>query len=286
MYQDHSEFLSQFCAPNVRTSHSYISVNPNISLRLFTFQSAQKSENPPLLFVAGWVSMIEAWQEVLIEITRDFNVYYLETREKISSRVNGKVSYSVEAIGDDLIAAVKQFQFVENNYLMFGSSLGATAILDCYRKLSATPRALILVGPNAEFRIPKTWYYIVKFFHPPLYELIKPSVKWYLRTFRLDLKSDAEQYEKYSRAIDAGDPWKLKKAVLALSSYEIWPRLSEITKPVLIIGASKDKLHEPENLKKMVNQLPQSDYIDLETNKKTHSAEMVIHLRKFVTQLQ
>ena len=78
----------------------------------------------------------------------------------------------------------------------------------------------------------------------------------------------------------------MKKAVLALAKYTIWEKLGAITCPVLIVGASKDKLHEPENLKKMTSLLPNAKYIDLETNRRTHSKEVVGALKKFIHEIK
>ncbi len=255
-------------------------VAPGISLRLITFKHPEP-HRMNILFIAGWVSLIEGWREVLLEMTKDFTVYYLETREKISSHIEGKVPFTVDAMGNDLVRAINLLDLSDQSYIFFGSSLGATTILDCSRFVCRKPVCLVLISPNAVFRVPLIWRMIVKSFYPPLYALIKPSVKWYLRTFRLDLDSDYEQYEKYCRALDAGDPAKLKPAVLALAKYEIWDILEEVPYPTLVIGASKDKLHEPENLKRIVKMLPNAGYIDLETNKKTHSREMVGEMRRF-----
>jgi pimeloyl-ACP methyl ester carboxylesterase len=126
----------------------------------------------------------------------------------------------------------------------------------------------------------------VKLFYPPLYALVKPPAKWYLKTFRLNVEADMEQYVKYCSAIDAADPWKLKKAVLAVAKYSIWNRLELISCPVLLVDASKDRLHEPENLRKMESMIPQVTRIDLGTNRGTHSEKVVEEFRRFVCTLQ
>lgn len=258
---------------------------PNVSLRVITFTPPVQNKQPAVVFVAGWVSLIKGWKEVLREMTKDFKIYYIETREKISSKVKGKVAYSVEASGKDIVYLIDYYRLKSQEYLLFGSSLGATTIIDCYRFLSHKPRCLILIGPNAVFRVPKGWLAFIKVFYPPLYFSFRPVVKWYLKTFRLDVQSDYEQYEKYCDALDAGDPWKLKKAVLTLCKYEIWDLLPDIKVPTLIVGASKDKLHEPENLKRIVSLLPSVSYIDLETNKRTHSIEVVGEMRQYLDKL-
>ena len=116
--------------------------------------------------------------------------------------------------------------------------------------------------------------------------MLKPFIKWYLKTFRLDIKSDYAQYAKYCRALDAADPWKLKKAALAFSRYEVWNLLESIEYPSLIVGASKDSRHEPENLKRMVAMMPHATYLDMETNKNTHSKTLVEEMRKYLQRLK
>lgn len=278
--------FTEYCAAGARVQDDMIPVSAQVALRVIRFTPAQPTDHPPVVFVAGWISLMAGWKTVLQELTRDFTVYYLETREKISSQVQGKVGYSVSAIGNDIVALVEHFRLESKRYLLLGSSLGATAILDCCQSLKTPPLALVLIAPNAEFRVPRTWKVIVTLFPPRLYLLIKPAVKWYLRTFRLDLKTDLAQYRKYSTSLDAADPWKLKKAVLALARYQVWDVLPAIATPTLIVGASKDVLHEPENLHKMVAALKNASYIDMETNTGTHSVGMVARLREYVKNIQ
>jgi pimeloyl-ACP methyl ester carboxylesterase len=277
--------LTEFCAPGTKVQESYLQVDPQVELRLITFTPKTKSQQPPVLFIPGWVSLIKGWQIVLREMTRDFIVYYLETREKVSSVVSGKVDYSVATIGNDILRAIELLSLPPKGYLLFGSSLGATAILECCQQASREPLCLVLVGPNALFQIPLWAQGVIFLFPPRLYLILKPVVKWYLKHFRLDVESDRAQYEKYCRALDAADPWKLKAAALAFRDYTVWDRLPSLTIPTLIIGASKDVMHVPENLEKMVSILPHGTYLDLETNSQTHSADMVNAMRNYLDTL-
>ena len=280
------DLLSQFCTPGSTCKEEMVAVSPNVLLRVITFSPSQPGENPVLVFVPGLVSLMEGWREVLLEMTRDFTVYYIETREKITSKVTGKVDYSLEAIGQEIAALVSHFNLERRGYILFGSSLGATAILESCRFLEIDPLCLVLIGPNAVFRIPKFYRFIIRIFHPRFYLLLKPVAKWYLKTFRLDTEADYSQYEKYCQALDAADPWKLKKTAIAFSRYEVWDLLAEIDYPTLIVGASRDTLHEPENLEKMVSMMKNAAYLDLETNKLTHSSAMVREMRKYIAQLK
>ena len=101
----------------------------------------------------------------------------------------------------------------------------------------------------------------------------------------MDVESDQAQYDKYCNALDAADPKKLKPAAKALASYKVWGILKDIDLPVLIIGASKDLLHEPQNLIQMDKMLPNSVFLDMETNTFAHGPEMVDELRKYIASL-
>jgi len=252
--------------------------------RQITFTPQGSAHKSPVLFIAGWVSLIRGWKQVLSEMTKDFVVHYVETREKKTSRIRGKVSYSIEAMSQDIAALVNYFQFKNGHYILFGSSLGATCILDCYRVLQIQPRCLILIEPNGFFRIPWFWLLIVRLLYPPLYIGFKYVVLWYLKHFRMNVKSDRAQYEKYWITLNAADPWKLRKSVLAVSKYEVWPFLETIRVPVLIFGASEDKLHEPDILERIVSAIRQATYYDLKTNTKTHSREVVLFMQKYLSE--
>jgi pimeloyl-ACP methyl ester carboxylesterase len=277
--------IIKLCAPGTKVKEEMIKVSPQVKLRIVTFTPEKANNNPTVLFVAGWITLIKAWENVLKEMTKDFEVIYVETREKISSQVKGKVDYGVEDIGQDIVALVDHFNLKDQNYILFGSSLGATSILESCLFLKIKPLCLVLIGPNAVFRVPKFGKVIIRIFWPRLYIILKPFIKWYLKNFRLDVKNDFAQYEKYCNNIDAADPWKLKKAAIKLSKYEVWGFINKIDIPALIVGASKDTLHTPENLHRMVEKMPSVTYLDLETNKLTHSAKMVEEMRKYINNM-
>jgi pimeloyl-ACP methyl ester carboxylesterase len=280
------EDLSQFCAEGATVQDRMVEVSDGVALRIVTFLPPVDKGNPSVLFVAGWITQMVAWKIVLREMTKDFIVIYIETREKISSCLKNGLEFSIPAIAGDIVTLVDKLNLRENRYVCFGSSLGATVIVESFHALKHKPHALVLIGPNAVFRVPITWKIIVTLFYPPAYALVKPFAKWYLKNFRLDVKTDLAQYEKYCSAIDSADPWKLKKAVLAVAKYKIWHRLESLNCPTLLIDASKDLLHEPENLRKISSMLPQVTKINLETNQATHSEKVVEEFRRYLAGLK
>jgi len=279
------KYLDEFCAAGAMVRDEMMDVSDEVSLRVLTFTPPGKTDKPVLVFVAGWISMIDSWQKVLKELSKNYLVYYIETREKGTSHIRGKVQYGVEDVGGDVIALIRELVPADQEYFILGSSLGATAVLDFTHELEHQPLCLVLVGPNAEFRVPLWLRIVIKLFYPPFWFVLRPALKWYLRTSRMEVKADRAQYEKYCRTLDGADPWKLKSAAISLWGYDVWDKLPAIKIPVLIVGASSDKLHEPENLKKMTEMLPSASYLDLETNSGTHSVKMVEEMNKYLNEV-
>ena len=277
--------FQSFCAPGAVLKEEWVPVNKSVTLKVIHIKAAVESHNPTVVFMPGWVSQPAGWKSVLKNMTRDFDVYYVETRDKLSAKVSGVKDFSVQSIGQDLNYIVKYFHLKSGQYILFGSSLGATAILDCAPNLKADPLALVLIGPNAVFRFPWWAMALIYSIYSGFSTALKPFVKWYLRHYRLNVAADQDQYEKYCDAIDAADFKKLKQSVLSVYKYKVWERLPLIDYPTLIIGGHKDLLHEPENLEKIYKMLKKGTYLEMETNARTHSPEMVEGMRNYIDNL-
>lgn len=227
-----------------------------------------------------------SWQSVLQSMTAEFVVYYLETREKISTSSKGNLTYHIDDFSQDIANTVAALNLPARNYLIFASSLGATAVIDGFSKLPIPPLGAVLIGPNAVFRIPPFWLNIVRHFPPQLYLGIKPVIKWYLRHFRLNPDKDQLQYAKYCHNLDHADPWRLKKAALSFAKYQIWGKLPTMHCPTLIVGASHDALHDNANLQQMAQIMPWARYVDLETNSRSHSPVIMDYIYSFLRDLE
>ncbi|WP_142714442.1 alpha/beta fold hydrolase [Fodinibius sediminis] len=275
--------LSRYGPCSRRIIDRYISLPNGIDLRVVSFYPL-KSVHPPVVMITGLASVMESSKEITRALTRDFTVHYLETREKKTSRTNGKRNFEIEAIGEDIALAISELGLDNRGYILLGASLGATAIVDSYRLLADRPLALFMLEPNASFKIPR-WSIPLIYLSSYTYGIIKPVAKYYLKNYRINIQEDYEMYEISSRALDAADPYKLKRAVLSLSRYKIWERLESVDAPTLIVGASKDHFHNHEEMLEMADQLKDCTFIDLENHQRTHSAEFAAIVKDFLKEL-
>lgn len=272
---------SHYCHPGIHWSSDWYPVSDEVSLYVVTFTPFIPVTTPAIVMISGLASVIDGFREVLIELSRDFVIYFVDTREKASSRLSGKVRFTVETFGTDITTLVKMLNLQDGKFLLFGYSLGATVIVDCYRNLPEKPSCMVLLEPNATFNYPKFSVAIMRLNLPFLY-LLKPLVKWYIRQFRINRKEDYEMYKISARSLDNAHPVRLRKTALGISDYRIWDKLALLDRPVLIVGSSKDRFHSHEETKRMVEEIWNCKYIDLENNKRSHSAELGIVIREYL----
>jgi pimeloyl-ACP methyl ester carboxylesterase len=282
MQQPYSQaFLSAYAAEGASFSSEHLPLSTGVSLLVIRFAPAHPGPFPSIVFIPGLLSGIENFKPVLREFTRDFTVYFVETREKRTSLCNPDAKFSIPVMALDMAEAVAQLERKEKGYILLGYSLGASVILEGFQKLRAKPAALVVIVPNTEFRFP-AWSLWLAGFIAPFYGMIKPFLKLYIRYFHVNMKEDPEMHRIQSRVLDAADPRKLCAILPALASYTVWDRLKDIDIPMLVIGASKDSLHTHGDALRLSSMVENSRYVDLETNERNHGEETAELVRCFL----
>ncbi|MBN1996615.1 alpha/beta hydrolase [candidate division KSB1 bacterium] len=277
--------FDEFCHSGTSVNERFVEVSHTVALRVITFSPALKYFSLPVVMVPGLTSVMLSFKRILLELTRHYVVHYIETREKSSSILKKRDDFSVRSIGMDVIKVISHLNLADRKYIHLAMSLGATAAVECFKYMKQKPYCFILLEPNAVFDVPKWGRYILPLI-APFYCLFKPAIKWYMKNFRIDAEQDPESYRITSRALDAADPYKLKDTVLALSTYEIWDRLSHLDIPTLIISASKDTLHRYNDIRRIVSGIKNCAYRNLFVHQRTHSGELVDVMREYVEGLK
>ena len=274
--------LADYCDPGTVISDEFMPVAADVSLRVITFSPAADYNNPVIFIIPGWISIVEGWKTLLSDFTRDHTVIYMETREKSSSKISRYSDLSVEKIGEDISVVIKKKYLSESDYILLGSSLGATSIIEGYHLIGSRPKCLIMIGPNAEFGFTFLAKTIIRVCPVFLYKFALPFIKWYMKKNYLDVRADPEQYENYSDLLNYIEPRRVKRSALAFFDYKVWQRLSDIDCPALILGGSNDVMHNPHNIELMVKKIKDVRYIDLEINSRTHGQEAIKIMRSFM----
>jgi pimeloyl-ACP methyl ester carboxylesterase len=270
----------------VKFRHHRVEVEEGVSLTVYEWQPGTGAE--PLVFVAGWVSVIEGWRPLLEVLVRERPVYYMETREKRSAVFDRDrlrpVDFTIPRLGDDIIAVCEQLAIDPERRVFFASSMGSNAVLEAFKHRRLEGRGAFLVGPNAEFRFPG-WGKVLVLFPTVLYRPLMPLILWYLKHFRVNVQEDPQQMVRYQRTLRAAHTKRLKLSARAVLGYSLFPGLETVEAPVAIAYAASDTLHESDDVHLIVDALPRGRAVECPSNTYMHTASVAADLNLFITKM-
>ena len=282
------EEISDPIESGVDFASTFVPVADGVELRVRTWRPEHADETDPLIFVAGWISVIEGWRPLLEVLAPSRVVHYVETREKRSAKFTRNPlrpeDFEVARLADDLCAVAQALRVDGSRTVWFGSSMGANAILEALKGDRLPARGAFLVGPNSEFRFP-WWGRPMVRLPAAAYHPAKRFALWYLRNFRVDAKAEPDQMRRYVRTLNAADPVRLKLSARAVLDYSVWPDLETATTPVAIAYAPSDILHGEQEARAIVDRLPNGRAVECPSNTYMHRAEVVTEIDEFTASL-
>lgn len=265
-----------------------VEVGDGVRLRVLHWLPEASPTLPRIVFVAGWISVVEGWATVLRALAPRAEVLYLETREKASARLPdrrmGPADFAVGRIAADLVEACRGLGIVGSPFVFFASSMGANAVLEALLAEPLGASAAFLVAPNGEFRYP-WWGHLLVRMPAGLYRQVLPGVVWYLKRFRVNSAADPAQMRRYERTLDAAEPYRLKLSAIANAGYRPPRELCRIDIPVAVAYANSDTLHGGCRCEELVAALPRGRLLRCPTNSSMHDVTIVRELEGFLGSL-
>ena len=214
----------------------------------------------------GWAPLLSAWVEKR-------EIHYIETREKRSAKMAGKLRVQDFAMihhAEDLKAVVEGLN-LDSNVLWFGSSLGATVILHGMMEGLLQGQAAFLIAPNTKFRFSTSMLPVISapwWCYPPLIRILGlPYLKWRLK--------EPKQYIRYRRTLTQAHLLRLKRSVKANRRYDLPPNLDCIPAPVAICVAASDTLHSGDDSHGIADSLPNGSIVEVPSNQYAHEADVI-----------
>ena len=264
---------SPFCHSGATFKAEYIPLPTGVELLSVVFTPPEPVVAPVIIFIPGFVSLIDNFRKTLVELTRTHTVFYVETREKSTAGISPEHRFSVDEITSDIVHFAELIIPEGVHFVMAGWSLGATVIAEAFPLLQRKPEAVLLIEPNSSFPFKGMVLFLAKL-AKYIYRPVVPFVKWYMRNFLIDIKTDEEMYLINCRNLDTAEPARLGMAVRQLSRYRMAGCPEQITVPALVVVTSKDRFHSHGEGTEIAARIPGAQCLDMEDNKRTHSTEM------------
>jgi pimeloyl-ACP methyl ester carboxylesterase len=283
-------FRDPISAHHASYSEQKIPVSEKASIRVVSWQPKSDEKGCPIVFVAGWVSVVAGWSEFLYALSQKHPVYYIETREKKSAEIDRNrlrtADFRMDRFASDVVTACSRLPIDMEEAIVSGSSLGATVLLETLKHERLKARGAFLIGPASEFRIPWLLTWMPYLFPSPAYHLVRHFIVWYFRNFRVDVEKEPEQMQRYEKTILSAHPLRIKLSGRAFMRYKVWPDLETVQVPTRIAYASSDILHASETISRMAQTIQQADLLPCESNRYMHSAPLAEDVGRFIMDLE
>ncbi len=272
-------------APAATFTVHHVEVEEGVELRVFEWRPGEPESEDPLVFVAGWVSAIEGWADLLRALVAVRPVYYVESREKRSARIARRrltfEDFTIARMAKDLIAVSAALGLDGSRPIYCGSSMGSTGILEALKGGRLPAGGAFVIGPNAQFRFP-WWGKALVRVPTEGYAVVIRIVLFYLRNFRVNSRLEPQQMERYERTLLGAHPLRMKLSARAVYPYEIWPELETVSVPVAIAHAPTDTLHAEDEIARIVATIPEGRPVRCPTNLYMHCADVAADIEAFI----
>ena len=262
----------------------FMMVSDGSQLRILRSSAPEETRTGfTLLLIPGWASVVQGWDDVLLEAYSYFDIVYFESREKGSSKLVKKAKGDLDRLSSDIKEVIEQLKLEREKLILFSSSFGS--VMHAHGLAHNKYEALlnILVGASTKIELPFLTKYLVPWAPPLTLNIFKPISRFWIKRSKSE---NPEQAAKYIRVLDEADAKKWQMVGKHVVFSKFWNIYEKVEDPVLIIGMEKDKFHEIKDIRKLASLMKNSSYLDMKTNKNTHSAEMVKVIRKHLLEIQ
>lgn len=261
----------------------WVEVAPAVSLRVLIWKpdDAAAAGQNPVVMVPGWGSVFEGWRPLVTEWVKRRPLYYIETRDKGSARIDRPVmksDFPMEKHGEDVAAVLEALGIEHSEVDWYSSSLGATLLIDAYQRGALGGRSSVLLAPNPDFDFP-LWSRIMINFPLPMfvYRRLVNFVAWVV-----DRRTKEEgQKIRYRRALLAQDVRRMLLSARVNLGYSLPADLSAIEVPCAVMTASSDTLHGIDKVRQVVDAMPNCLLIEVPSNQYAHEPDVLAEIEEF-----
>ena len=190
----------------------FLTMSDSTQLRILRSCAPKETRNGYTLFmVAGWGSVVLGWEDVLLEAMKDFDIIYLETREKGSSKLARRTKNNLDRLSSDVKEVLEKLELDLQKLVLFGSSFGATILADGFGNNKFDSCLNVLVAPAIQIDLPPLIRYLVPFFPHWFMPPFKPLIRWWLKRSKSE---SPEQAAKYIRVMNEAQSKKWKNVAI------------------------------------------------------------------------
>ncbi len=233
-------------------------------IKVYHIKPPKIASKRPVVFIPGWGGLKEHFQDYYKPIHNKVELYYVETREKNSSRVNRKkVKMNMSQKAKDIQEVIEFLNLDKEDFVLHGTCWGSAIVLQGLMDKRIKAPTVVVHDPMHKLWFPK---WIIKYIAPILpafgVKLMRPFFKW----MQLRGMEEKVQRERAEFFIKRAELWKWRKAAIAVKDFELFGNLSKIEETVFVSNGTFDKVHNRFDYPKIATELPNGRFIYMETD--------------------
>jgi hypothetical protein len=260
------------------TEH-YIRVQ-DAEIRVFHVKPPNTVTKRPLVFIPGWGVIPEGFAEFYGVIDDRAELYYIETREKGSSRILSKrADMSVSQNAKDIQIALDVMGLSElDDFVLLGTCWGSAGVLQGLIDGTLDAPTIVAVDPMHALWFPK---WLLRYVSPILPVASLHLLKPILRHALIGDMKEKTQKQRVDAFIDNADVWKWKKGADAAKDFELYGKLARVNREVFVFNGSFDKIHEQLNYPRIAGELTNGRFIYMPTDESKRERVMALVALEF-----
>jgi len=233
-------------------------------LRVFHHKPKNPLTQRPILFVSGFGTSPWSWRHFNTVMYEKGEYYFLETREKSSSKFltkRRKTKMSIDQNAKDLAQVIKYLGLDKSDFLLFGTSYcGAIILVGLANKYFTAP-IIAIHDPLESWKVQRRM--LLFFFYIPPFVLSFLKMP-FARLILLGLKNKAAK-KRYLDFVRNATVWKWIRSGWHNFSFKIDKYLPLINEEVLVLHGTKDRYHNDEVFENIARNLPKGRYFYMDS---------------------
>ncbi len=235
---------------------------PGAEIRVYHCRPSGPTARRPIVLIPGWGTIPQGFQGFYEEVHDQAELYYLETREKLSSRIlSRKPDMSVLRSARDIQLALQALGLSgKRDFLLVGACWGASMILEGLLSRELDAPTILLADPMHTLWFPK---WVLRWLSPLLPAAVVRLLRPFLRQALLgDMKESAQKRRTFA-FVNSADIWKWKKSAEAARDFELFGRLQAVDRELFVLNGTADKVHDQSHYPRIARELPGGRFLYL-----------------------
>ncbi|MHA1126376.1 MAG: hypothetical protein ACTSO7_12565 [Candidatus Heimdallarchaeota archaeon] len=224
-------------------------------IRIFHHKPKKSQTKRPIIFLPGFSTTPWTWRDFCVPLHQIGEYYFLETREKNSSRVKRgrKTKMSIDQIAKDVGEAIKFLGLENKDYVLMSASFHGGTLMHGLLKKYFHPPTTVVLDPYPKFTQNKLMVGLFFGLTPPfLLEIIKFII---MKIVVMGMKNESQK-ERIRNLVDGAVAWKWRKGMIHNLKYNMYPHFHKIENEVFQFHGPKDRFHPREIYLKIASAIP------------------------------